>query len=132
AQKSLALAKEQGLREYAGAALGNLAWVAYKRRKYDEAERVGREALSCWKPLALVYPFEWLARLPLLALSLERDRLRQAVAQAGAVLAPRQQRLPREIASPLAKAAAFDARRRSDVRRALERAIERAKQSGYA
>jgi hypothetical protein len=136
AKRSLALAREQGIREYAGAALGNLAWVARDQNNDDKAEQRGREALSCWErrePHALVYPFEWLARLPLLAISLSRDRLTEAVAEARAVLEPRQQHHPHPIASPLAEAvASFDAGSLDGALRHLRISLQAARRSRHA
>ncbi|AUX22449.1 hypothetical protein SOCEGT47_029520 [Sorangium cellulosum] len=132
AEQSLKLAKAENVREYAGAALANLSWCALRRGDLARAEEAGREALALWNALPLVYPFEWLARLPLCWIALERGRLDGAIAEARAVLDPRQQRLPGRLAALLGHALrAFDDGR---VRafRTLKLALRGARHRNYA
>lgn len=133
AQRSLSLAKAEQVNEYAGAANGTLSWIAISRGDYAEAERAGREALAYWEPLALVYPFQWLARLPLCFVALTQDRLHDAVDQARSVLDLRQQRLPRRLASKLEAALLIFAEgRAAHVERVLLEALRIAQERGYA
>ncbi|AUX45895.1 hypothetical protein SOCE26_073950 [Sorangium cellulosum] len=133
AKRTLKLAKAENVREYAGAALGNLAWCALQRGDLARAEEAGQEALACWEPLPLVYPFQWLARLPLCRVEFARGRLEGAIAQARAVLDPRQQRLPGRLTKLLETAArAFAAGREARACRPLALALRGAHHSGYA
>lgn len=133
AKRTLRLARAEGVLEYAGAALGNLAWCALQRGDLARAEEAGREAAACWEPLPLVYPFEWLARLPLCRVELARGRLEGAIAQVRAVLDPRQQRLPGRLTKRLEAAArAFAAGREERALRPLALALRDARHGGYA
>ncbi|WP_437479018.1 protein kinase [Sorangium sp. So ce1014] len=132
AKRTLKLARAENVREYAGAALGTLAWCALQRGDLARAEEAGREALACWEPLPLVYPFEWLARLPLCRVELARGRLEGAIAQVRAVLDPRQQRLPGRLTKLLDTAArAFAAGREARACRPLALALHGARHGGY-
>jgi hypothetical protein len=133
AEWSLSVSKAGRMREYTGAALGNLAWVALRRGDLAEAERHAREALDCWKTLSLVYPFQWLARLPLAAVELANDRLAAALDQVRAVLDVQQQRLPDKLATKLTSAcAAFAKGNAPRARWLLSRALGIARKLGYA
>lgn len=133
AQRSLSLAKAERVHEYAGAALGTLSWIALSRSDYPEAERAGREALAYWAPLALVYPFQWLARLPLCCAALAQDRLHDAFEQARAVLDPLQQRLPKWLANGLEKAISlFEAGREVEAARVLLKVLQSALKRNFA
>ncbi|XXY52700.1 protein kinase [Sorangium sp. So ce269] len=133
AKRALKLARAENVREYAGAALGNLAWCALQRGDLARAEEAGQEALACWEPLPLVYPFQWLARLPLCRVEFARGRLEGAIAQVRAVLDPRQQRLPGRLAKLLETAVrAFAAGHEARACRPLALALRGAHHSGYA
>jgi eukaryotic-like serine/threonine-protein kinase len=138
ATRSLKLAKAERIDEYAGAALGNLAWCALQRGDRTAAEANSREAIRCWEPpalepLALVYPFQWLARLPLCWVELASGHLEGAVAQARAVLDPRQQRLPGRLSALLAAAVRyFSDGHEARACRTLALALRAARHGGYA
>ncbi|WP_437673167.1 serine/threonine-protein kinase [Sorangium sp. So ce131] len=97
AERSLAKLAEAGMSQYVGAVLANQAWVAFRRGDHVATERVGREALSRWEALQRVYPFQWLARMPLAFVELACGRVEGSVAQVRAMLHPKQQRLPGKI-----------------------------------
>lgn len=133
AKKSLHLATQEQVDEYAGAALGNLAWVALQRGDYANAERLGREALALWEPLAHVYPFQWLARLPLCCVDLTQGRLEGAIEQAKAVLHVGQQRLPKRLTVSLdAAVTAFTEGHNAPAKNSLLQALQLALQHGFA
>jgi eukaryotic-like serine/threonine-protein kinase len=133
AQKSLRLATQEQVREYAGAAWGNLAWVALQRGDYAGAEQAGRKALSLWEPLAHVYPFQWLARLPLCCVELTQGGLEDAIEQAQAVLHVGQQRLPKQLTASLeAAVTAFTQGHNARAKSALLRALQIALHHGHA
>lgn len=133
ATRSLRLTEAEHVREYAGAALGTLAWCALRRGDPVMAEQCSRRALELWSELKLVYPFQWLARLPLCRVELERGCLSDAVTQAQAVLSKPQQRLPKPLKRALRAAAhAFEEGRAGDASRALALALQAARSGGYA
>ncbi|WP_437644642.1 serine/threonine-protein kinase [Sorangium sp. So ce362] len=133
ARRTLKLARTEDVREYVGAALANLAWCALQHGELARAEETARDALACWDSLPLVYPFQWLARLPLCWVELSYGRLEDAIAQARAVLDPRQQRLPGRLTKLLETAAhAFAAGREGRACRPLALALRGARHGGYA
>lgn len=105
-----ALAASQDLRaaDYAGAAEANLAWVHLRSGDPTSAEVAARSALDRWRALGHPYPFEWLARLPLLGLAAARLDHGESAAHARAVLAPSQMRWPAPTELCLERIAAGD------------------------
>ena len=97
--------------DYVAAAKGNQAWLAWRRRDLPAAEQRGQEALALWRQSPLVYPFQWQALWPLIAVALARGREDEAWAHAQALLEPTQQRLPDELNAALE--AAVQAKRRT-------------------
>ncbi|AKT39991.1 serine/threonine-protein kinase PknK [Chondromyces crocatus] len=134
AERSLATARAAGMNEYAGAALGTLAWVALRRGHHDEAAMRAQEALAHWAPSSHVYPFEWVARLPLLAHLLRVEAGDEDIlVHLKAILDTRQQRLPDAIADALSQAEEAGHRGSNEqARTALARAIEAAAEQGFA
>ncbi|APR85044.1 Serine/threonine protein kinase [Minicystis rosea] len=133
AERSLSLAREKEVLEYVGAAHGNLAWVALEEGDITEAETAGSEAIHCWEAQpGHAYPFHWLARLPLLAAALAQDRIHYAVAQARALIHPRQARLPERLSRALGTAVeACAAGQRERTQRALSIAVRAARRGGF-
>ncbi|WP_437576552.1 serine/threonine-protein kinase [Sorangium sp. So ce887] len=132
AEQTLTVATDGKMMDYVGAARANLGWVAL-----CESDRMGaasrlQTALETWRLLALAYPFQWMALLPLMAIELDAGRIDEAVEHARALIEPKQQRLPDSLAVPLGEAtlAARDARA-ADARAHLDRAIEAAKRLVY-
>lgn len=128
ALRGLAAAEDAGLAEYAGAARANLAWVALEEAAFADAASLGRDALALWRGLTLVFPFQWLARLPLVAVALEGHRKLGVARHVTALLAPTQARLPTDLAAALEASHAASRGRRVDHAR---RAIIVARQHGY-
>jgi hypothetical protein len=118
------LAATTGMVEYDGAAKANLAWIARREGRLDDARTLALAAIDDWAPLPLVYGFVWLARMPLLALSWADGELEQAVAHAAAMNQPSVQRLSAPMPDLLARAS------RSD-RSALDDLVEAAEPLGY-
>jgi tetratricopeptide (TPR) repeat protein len=129
AEQSLSVAETTQMPEYIGAARGSLAWVAWRKGAFDVARAHGQAALAAWKrPPA--YMFEWLARLPLLALALEIPD--EAAEHARALLDQKQKRLARPVEAALeAAVAAKDAGDAATCRAFLAQAVEAAEQVGY-
>lgn len=137
ARESLELARAANMRAYIGAALGNLAWVALSRGNHVEARHAGLKALARWKPRrpmssSHVYPFQWLARLPLCFVASMQDRLKAAISHAEAVLDCKQQCLPNGLKAKLREAVnAFRLGHRIHAKRALVEALHEATKRGY-
>ncbi|HEX8703658.1 MAG TPA: serine/threonine-protein kinase PknK, partial [Myxococcaceae bacterium] len=87
--------------DYLGLVRACLAWSCWREQRLTEAEQEARAALELWRPLALVYPFQWTALLPLAAIELQRGQLEDAVARVHAALEPRQQLLPEDLTGSL-------------------------------
>jgi hypothetical protein len=100
--RCLGAAEEAQLGQYAGVAEANLGWVHLANGGAAEAERLCLTALARWRGLPLAFPFQWLARLPLMQLAAASGRLDEAWEHAHAVLEPTQQRLPEALAAALA------------------------------
>ncbi|MFY2564141.1 serine/threonine-protein kinase PknK, partial [Corallococcus terminator] len=125
--RTLELATRSGMADYLGAAHAQRAWVASRSGDTALAREAATEALRLWQPLSLVYPFQWLARWPLLAVELDEGRLPEALEHARALLASHQQRLPDALTQPLATALEHhDARRLEAARATLRQACESA------
>ena len=89
---------------YVGAAAATEAWVALRREDDGLAEQLSMEALELWNAPS-AFPFEWLARGPLLRLACARGDLEAGVLNAEALLASTQQLLPIDLSAPLTNAA---------------------------
>ncbi|MGK3997199.1 serine/threonine-protein kinase [Sorangium sp. So ce1024] len=126
AKKSHAAAEAAAMNDYVGAALANLGWVALVEGDPGEATRLGEAALERFHSSALVYPFQWMALLPLMAAALERGDRGAAARHAAALLDPGQQKLPEALTEALE--AARDGGGTND---AMRRAIERARELAY-
>lgn len=81
---------------YAGAACGHLAWVAHRDGRLEDVFREGEAALRLWDSPEYVYPFQWIARMPLMNACLEAGRHEEAAAHRRAMQAPSQQELTDE------------------------------------
>jgi tetratricopeptide (TPR) repeat protein len=132
AHRALALSTERGQDEYAGLARASLAWLAWKEGRRAEAKKLALEAVALWQKAPLSTPFEWTARLVLLALEWERKSVSAAGEQIEAMLRPQQQRLPEGLS--LALDEAKRAAQGQDASRAAEsvgRVVEAARAGGY-
>jgi tetratricopeptide (TPR) repeat protein len=116
------------LHGYQGLISACAAWVALHDGEPDLVVRLGTAALEEWGSEGrLGYGvFQWTARFPLLAVALGRGDLEGALAHAAAMLDPRQQPLPDDIAAVLESAVASE--RAED----LQAAVEVARRDGYA
>ncbi len=105
APRSVEQATAAHLPGYVAAAKATLAWADLREGDTASAEERARESLELWRAPS-AFPFEWLARGPLLSLLLEGDDLGGAIEQAEALLERRQQRLPAAMSEHLEAAAA--------------------------
>ncbi len=121
--------------EQSGTAQANLAWVAWREGKVEEAQAKGSAALALWRsePLAsIVYAFQWTALWPLVGSALELNHISEAVSHVRALLAPEQQRLPDALSNTLAAAVeAWDAAQPGAARSHLQQATALAQEMGY-
>lgn len=91
------LAHEAHMPDYCAIALANLAWVAWRGADLPEAERLGQEALCIWRQSPLVYPFQWLALFPLIAVAHAQHLEEEVEHYLEALLEPTQQILPEPL-----------------------------------
>jgi serine/threonine protein kinase len=133
AARSLAVARAMQMVDYEGVAAANLAWVALSEGDVDEAEKGGEAALSAWRGLALVYPLQWLAHMPLANVCRARGRIGEAVDHVRAALDDTQQRMPEELAAGIRGAvASWERGSREETSEGLV-AVERlARQVGFS
>lgn len=110
AETARELALTAGMRDYIALARANQAWVALREDDLDRCAELAHEALEIWGSLSLVFPFQWLARLPLLGVELDRTRggtpesLARALECAAAMLDRSQQDLPGAVVDALHRA----------------------------
>ncbi len=132
AQRTLETASTGGIPEQVAMAQANLCWVAWRMREMGEAEELGRTALDLWQKCQWVYAFQWTARLPLLAMALERDQIPKALEHAQDMLDPQQQKLPEPFNAALEAAVqAGDNDQPEEARQYLERAVTVAQETGF-
>jgi tetratricopeptide (TPR) repeat protein len=128
ASLALEVASTDGIPEQVAMAQANLAWVAWHEGDLDRAEELGHAALDSWRRGQWVYAFHWAARLPLLAMALERGQLAGALEHARDMLDPRQQRLPASLEAALEAAVQANEDQGLEARAHLERVVELAQE----
>ncbi len=121
--------------EQSGTAQANLAWVAWREGKVEEAQAKGSAALALWRSellASIVYAFQWTALWPLIGSALELNHISEAVSHVRALLAPSQQRLPDALSAVLAAAIqAWDTDESDSARFHLQQAAALAQEMGY-
>jgi class 3 adenylate cyclase/tetratricopeptide (TPR) repeat protein len=119
-----------GLDPYVFLLHGNRAWTA---RRSGELGVVRSEGRAAWDMLSALphMPLSWIALWPLLAVRLEDGDLAASAELARLLVDPSQMKLPDELESPLAAAAAaWEAGDETTAREALEVAVRAAAESG--
>jgi tetratricopeptide (TPR) repeat protein len=132
ARRAQEAAEAAQMPDYVAAAKGNQAWLAWRRQDLPTAEQRGQEALDLWRQSSLVYPFQWQALWPLIAVALAQGRGDDACGHAQALLDPAQQRLPDDLAAALR--AAVEAKADDQAGAAcphLDQALALARDMGY-
>jgi serine/threonine protein kinase/tetratricopeptide (TPR) repeat protein len=104
--EALAVAVAAGMADYAAIARATLGWVAWKRGDAERAVRECRAALESWNHPAFPFPFEWMARLVLLATEVDRAPAEELVTLAEPMLAQSQMQLPHAIERAIVDAVA--------------------------
>jgi hypothetical protein len=102
------LATATSMSEYVGAAEGNLAWIAWREGRVDDARERCDRAIAAWASIDLIYGFTWLARMPRLAILTADSDHEAAAEEAIAMTRPDHQRLTDPIADLLAAATTAD------------------------
>jgi DNA-binding SARP family transcriptional activator len=132
-EKLAPLAERANNRTYLGVAEAQQSWLAFREGYNATADAYGRSAIAYWGTLEAVYPMQWLARLPLLAIALERvsegEVLTEAQEHARAMLLLVQQRLPDPLTEALKAAVAAKTPAVSILN--LEQAVCLAQEHGY-
>jgi tetratricopeptide (TPR) repeat protein len=134
AMQSLEVAGKLAMDDYLGAAHANLGWIAWREQRHLEARRETNVALLHWEKLAIryPYPFQWLARLQLIAAALEGPSLDEAVGHANALLDVVQHRLPDPVTLPIERATAQEnLHATSSIEGWLREALVAAQRLGY-
>lgn len=107
ATEARALAESLANQTYLVISEMNLAWVALREQRLDEARTLASSALERAAPML---PFRWLGEWPLLGIALREGRTEDAVGHARHMLEPSQQQLPEAVWRPLGEAVqAWDA-----------------------
>lgn len=116
----------------AGMVHANAAWAALRSGASRRSAADASAALGQWSGVSPVYPFQWAARWPLLALALADGHDADAIGHARAMLDPGQHPLPDPICRPLTVAVESWDRGDADAARGnLEAAVDVAREGGY-
>jgi hypothetical protein len=90
-----------GMNDYAAIGQAGSAWVAWKGGDAPVAQTACQAALDAWARSPAPFPFQWIARLTLLALNLDEAPVNDVAAAVKPLLDPGQARLPDAIDSAL-------------------------------
>jgi DNA-binding SARP family transcriptional activator len=132
AQRAQKIAEAAQMPDYVAAAKGNQAWIAWRRHDLPAAEQWGQEALAIWRQSPLVYPFQWFALWPLIAVALEQGREDDAWNYVKALVEPTQQLLQDELNTALEAAVQAKARDQAgEAPQHLVQTLELAQEMGY-
>ena len=111
---------------------GNLAWLCLREQKMEVAHQHGLAAIELWSQSSFVYPFQWTAYLPLIAVALRNAEVAEGIQYARALLGPTQQRLPDPLDALLTQAVQFFEQHQTDLAwSSLQQAIAAAEQMRY-
>lgn len=90
-EQLLEVAAVAGTRDYLGAAYAHQAWLSLQALDLKAAAAHAELALQTWRSLTTyVYPFQWIAVLPLMEVALSSDDLARAVSFVDLLLEPSQ------------------------------------------
>jgi tetratricopeptide (TPR) repeat protein len=108
AEQSLSRATAARMPEYAGAAMANRAWVAWRRGDYRATKEYSTAAISIWERSPAIqgaaYFLYWTAIWPLVGVELLDNDLSEAVKYTRLMLEPNQAGMPDELATILREA----------------------------
>lgn len=117
AERCAEVAARAGMREYVAVALAHEAWLSLEAGDFEAASQRARGAVEIWREMKAVFPFQWLALLPLLQASLALGDVPEAVRCAESLLAPGMQSLAGDVMDALGRA--VDSWRQDDQEGAL-------------
>ena len=130
AELTLVGAKKARMPLYLELSRANLAWLALREGRLEEAERLATETLAALQPLA--FQVKWLAAWPLVACRHARDAMDQAGDAIRVMLHPQQQRQPAELTEALQDAlTALESRDPSAAQARLSSVLPMARTLGY-
>lgn len=99
------VATTAGTRDYLGVALAHQSWISLQIGDLESAGAQAEQALQIWRSLtAYVYPFQWIALLPLMEVALRQGELERAVACIDPILDPNQHYLAGSATDALVRA----------------------------
>ncbi len=137
ASRSLADAQETNQQVYTAMAKANLAWIAWRGGDMAGARLLGQTALELFEQWTqwyghTIYPFQWAALWPLIAIALAGREISRAIDHARALLAPSQQRLPDDLTVLLEKTLqAWEQNQPEAAQDYLHQSVELAQFMGY-
>ncbi|NRD51754.1 serine/threonine-protein kinase PknK [Corallococcus sp. AB030] len=132
ATRSLRAAEAGNMTSYVGAARANLGWVALREGRTGEARTECEAALQCWATTSRVYPFEWLALLPLMQLDILEGCLEEASRRVARLVEPTQQHLSEPLTAAIREAQkAWSSGREEVSRMGLQYILKAAQRAGY-
>jgi eukaryotic-like serine/threonine-protein kinase len=131
AERAATASSEAGTEGYLAVAQGNRAWLAFQRGKVEESIHFGDQAMRVWGDSTVtsrtkghVYPFQWVALLPLLRSAVLRNDLGRGSRYAAALIRPDQMALPSPAREALGRALTWrDTERTSEIVVALQDAL---------
>ncbi len=130
AERSLAVAEAGGMLEYVYVAKANLAWLAWRQKKFDEVLRIDYEAFEIARRIPLAGPNLWAVCFPLIDSLLQLDRATDAIELAEVLIQPQQHGLTPALQASLQQAVQSSAEKRFDnVRRQLQQACKLAEEA---
>jgi tetratricopeptide (TPR) repeat protein len=101
----LEVATAAGTRDYLGAAHAHQAWLSLQTGDLAAASAQAEQALQIWRSLTTyVYPFQWIALLPLIEVALRSDDMERAILCIDPLLAPSQHYLAGTATDALVRA----------------------------
>jgi eukaryotic-like serine/threonine-protein kinase len=124
---------ESGMREYLAAAHANQAWLALRSGQIDLAYSKATQALDIWRVQSGVFPFQWMALLPLMEIHLANDSLERTVSCVDNLLMANQQCLPGKATDALSRAlTSWSMGDRANTKTALKLALSALAETEYA
>jgi tetratricopeptide (TPR) repeat protein len=132
ARRGRELAESTGMKLYVATADGNLAWLARREGRADEARALAGPASDSLEAAVTRYPFLWTALWPLAGIELDQGNIEAACRHVRRMTEPDQQRLPDHLDAAMREAvAALDRGNTEAAEARLRVAAERATELGY-
>jgi class 3 adenylate cyclase/tetratricopeptide (TPR) repeat protein len=129
---ALKLATELKMVEYIAMARANLAWLQWRDGDFPGAKANATTALDLWHSMPDPYSVDWMALLPLIAVTLAEGNVRKAMEVVPDLLGENQHPLPQSVAASAKEAIeAWKKKETKIMMGKLEELIQRSKQIGY-